>query len=86
MSLAPHATFHDAALEPAAFEFDAGEPLRATRGVAAVDLDLRHSGRRRVRIAWELHGRAGGPVIAVQGGISANRHVASGAAHPEAGW
>jgi homoserine O-acetyltransferase/O-succinyltransferase len=58
----------------------------ASRGVANVTLPLRHAGPRPVRIAWELQGPVGAPVIAVQGGISATRHVAANAAHSEAGW
>ena len=58
----------------------------ASRGVANTTLHLRHAGARHVCIAWELHGPAGAPVIAVQGGISATRHVAASLAHPEAGW
>ena len=86
MSLAPHATLLESTAEPAAFDFDACEPSRTTRGIASVDLALRHAGPRRVRIAWELHGAAGAPVIAVQGGISATRHASASTVHPEAGW
>ena len=57
-----------------------------TRGVCQVALALRHAGERRVRIAWECVGPAGAPLLVVQGGISATRHVAASAAHPEAGW
>lgn len=87
MSLAPHASFHDAPVrEWPVLESDAAAPERATRGTLWLDLHLRHAGPRRVRIAWELHGAAAAPVVAVQGGISATRHVAASAAHPEAGW
>ena len=41
------------------------------------DLDLRHAGRRRVRIAVESQGPVDAPVVWVAGGISAHRHVAS---------
>jgi homoserine O-acetyltransferase len=86
MSLAPHATFHATAAAPAVFEFDLGEGARAARGAETFELDLRHAGRRAVRIAWELHGAAAAPVVAVQGGISATRHAAASTACPEAGW
>ncbi|MEO5626425.1 MAG: homoserine O-succinyltransferase [Dokdonella sp.] len=41
-------------------------------------------GARDVRVRWSLHGAENTPVIVVQGGISANRHVVSDANH--AGW
>lgn len=66
--------------------FDDAPVAAATRGVCRVELNLRHAGRRRVRIAWECVGAANAPVLVVQGGISATRHVASSAAHPESGW
>lgn len=58
----------------------------AIRGTAEVELALRHAGSRRVRLAWELQGAAGAPVVLVAGGISAHRHVASSATFPERGW
>jgi homoserine O-acetyltransferase len=57
-----------------------------TRGVLDVKLALRHAGMRRVRIGWECVGRAGAPLLIVQGGISATRHACASRAHPEAGW
>lgn len=36
--------------------------------------------------AFELHGAAGAPVVAVLGGISAGRHVAAHGDDPAAGW
>lgn len=56
------------------------------RGSLEIDLALRHAGSRRVRLAWEIQGRAGAPVVLVAGGISAHRHVASSATFPERGW
>ncbi|HQX24344.1 MAG TPA: homoserine O-succinyltransferase [Pseudomonadota bacterium] len=50
------------------------------------DLDLRHAGRRRVRIAVESQGPVDAPVVWVAGGISAHRHVASNVLDPQAGW
>jgi homoserine O-acetyltransferase len=40
----------------------------------------------RVPTGWELSGPPGAPVVAVLGGISANRHVTSTATSPEDGW
>jgi homoserine O-acetyltransferase len=37
-------------------------------------------------IAYEINGASGAPVIAVLGGISASRHVASSPSDPRAGW
>jgi homoserine O-acetyltransferase len=59
---------------------------RATRGRLDVTLALRHAGPRRVRIDWECVGPVDAPVLVVQGGISATRHVVASAAHPESGW
>lgn len=67
------------------------EPLPLT-GVATRDLvlertlDMRHAGRRRVRIRARLQGVAKGPVWVVAGGISADRRVGAHAADPDAGW
>ena len=41
-------------------------------------------GVRDVRVRWTLHGAVNAPVIVVQGGISADRHVVSDSGH--AGW
>jgi homoserine O-acetyltransferase len=57
-----------------------------TRGIATLPLVLRHAGPRTVRIAWECVGASQAPLIVVQGGISAGRHVASSTLHPESGW
>ena len=58
----------------------------AMRGTHEIVLTLRHAGARRVRIAWELQGAAGAPLLIVQGGISAHRHVAPSAKFAEPGW
>lgn len=58
----------------------------AMRGVLDVTLAMRHSGIRRVQVAWEMQGCSDAPVVVVQGGISANRHVASSDRFPEPGW
>lgn len=57
-----------------------------TRGVCALELSLRHSGPRHVRVTWECVGAANAPLLIAQGGISATRHVAASAQHAEAGW
>jgi homoserine O-acetyltransferase len=61
-------------------------PLSARRGVLERRMDLRHSGARQVRIAWEVQGPEHAPVLIVAGGISAHRHVAASAEFPEPGW
>lgn len=65
---------------------DAGTCVLPTRGSCTLTLPLRHAGPRPVRIAWECVGAAAGPLLVVQGGISASRHVLASRAHPEAGW
>ncbi len=60
--------------------------LPATRGVLDLTLAMRHAGIRRVQVAWEMQGCAGSPVVVVQGGISAHRHVASSEHFSEPGW
>lgn len=57
-----------------------------TRGSCTLTLRLRHAGLRPVRIAWECVGAAAAPLLVVQGGISASRHVLASRAHPECGW
>lgn len=65
----------------------AGGPGHAVqRGQLDVVLPMRHAGARRVRLAWELVGPADAPVVLVSGGISADRHLAANARHPESGW
>ena len=56
------------------------------RGHADVVLPMRYAGARRLRLAWELAGPEGAPVVLVSGGISADRHLAASAAFPERGW
>lgn len=58
----------------------------AVRGRIDAVLPMRHAGERRVRIAWELVGPEGAPVVFVAGGISAHRHVAPNTVFPEPGW
>lgn len=58
----------------------------AERGVLDTTLAMRHAGIRRIRIAWEIQGAADAPVLVVQGGISAHRHVASNDRFAEPGW
>ena len=58
----------------------------ACRGELPLTLRLRHAGPRSVVLRWELRGDPTLPVVAVLGGISADRHVASSAAFPDRGW
>ncbi len=58
----------------------------AVRGEVEVVLALRHAGSRRLRLAYELAGRPGAPVVFVAGGISADRHVAASATFAAPGW
>jgi homoserine O-acetyltransferase len=57
-----------------------------TRGRVRCTLPLRHAGPRSLSIAWECVGAAGAPLLLVQGGISASRHVVASSAHAEPGW
>lgn len=58
----------------------------AVRGELVTTLGLRHVGPRRVRLRYEVVGADGLPVVAVLGGISADRHVCADAADPSPGW
>ncbi|MBX3725447.1 MAG: homoserine O-succinyltransferase [Xanthomonadales bacterium] len=58
----------------------------AERGDCWITLGLRHGGTRAVRIAYELAGPPGAPVIAVLGGISGDRHLLATRRYPEPGW
>ena len=49
-------------------------------------LATRHAGTRKLRLAYELVGPAGAPVVFVAGGISAHRHVAANGGDPSQGW
>ena len=60
--------------------------IDAVRGCIDAVLPTRHAGTRKVRIAYEISGAAGAPVVFVAGGISAHRHVAANACDPGAGW
>lgn len=58
----------------------------AVRGCIDAVLPTHHAGTRKVRIAYEMSGAAGAPVVFVAGGISAHRHVAANACDARAGW
>ena len=60
--------------------------IDVVRGCIDAVLPMRHAGTRKVRIAYELSGVAGTPVIFVAGGISAHRHVAANDCDAVAGW
>ena len=93
MSLVEHATpafafnssHHDAAVI-ALHAADTTAHGVAVRGEVAVVLPMRHAGTRRLRLAWELRGPAGAPVVLVAGGISADRHLVTCATFPARGW
>lgn len=61
-------------------------PVCAQRGTRVLSLPMRHGGRQTVAIRWECQGPLGAPVLIVQGGISAHRHVAASATFSEPGW
>ncbi|HVI58221.1 MAG TPA: homoserine O-succinyltransferase [Luteimonas sp.] len=58
----------------------------ALRGHVDLVLPMRHAGVRGVRVAYELAGVSGAPVVLVAGGISAHRHLAASGRFPERGW
>ncbi|MFZ7095738.1 homoserine O-succinyltransferase MetX [Luteimonas dalianensis] len=72
------------AVPPPAVPGPAG--VNAARGVLPLELDLRHGGRRALRLAWESLGPEDAPAVFVAGGISAHRHLAATAEFPERGW
>ncbi len=65
---------------------DGARPVAARRGEFDLDLDLRHAGRRRLRVRYEDVGDVRAPVLFVAGGISAHRHLAANAADAAPGW
>lgn len=67
-------------------EGDEAVAWTASRGELVVGLEMRHAGRRDVRIAWESLGPEDAPAVLVAGGISASRHLVASAAFPERGW
>jgi homoserine O-acetyltransferase len=86
MSLAESASVLEPACSAALDVAPAAAFALPTRGACTLTLALRHAGARRVRVAWECIGAPGAPLLVVQGGISAGRHVAANDAHPEPGW
>jgi homoserine O-acetyltransferase len=66
--------------------FRAAEQRGAARGSVDAVLAFRHAGTRRVQIRWECQGPVDASVLIVQGGISADRHVASSAQFVAPGW
>lgn len=66
----------------------AADPDAGNVRIGSIDavLATRHAGTRKLRLAYELVGPAGAPVVFVAGGISAHRHVAANALDPNQGW
>lgn len=58
----------------------------AERGELTLDLDLRHAGRRRVTLRYEIAGARDAPLLLVAGGISAHRHVRANSLDAAPGW
>lgn len=76
---------YSAAAAPIAFERPAAR-VAAIRGEVAVELDLRHAGRRTLTLRYEVQGEAGLPALFVAGGISAHKHLAPSREFTEGGW
>ncbi|MGO4223079.1 homoserine O-succinyltransferase [Lysobacter sp. TAF61] len=77
----------DAIAHAAAWVKGTGVPaIDAVRGQCTVELPLRHAGRQRLELRYEILGDRTLPVVFVAGGISAHRHVSASAAFGEAGW
>ncbi|MBO9664741.1 homoserine O-succinyltransferase [Dokdonella sp.] len=91
MTFQVHADVHAFEFERAPVPFAASEPpaVDATldsRGELSIRLHPKHAdGTRELRVRYALHGAAGAPVVIVQGGISADRHVVT-TADGGAGW
>ncbi|TWI06340.1 homoserine O-acetyltransferase [Luteimonas cucumeris] len=68
------------------YTFEPVQACDAVRGSVELDLSLRHAGRRKLHIGYEVVGPADAPAVLVAGGISADRHVVSSAAFPQPGW
>ncbi|MFD0739319.1 homoserine O-succinyltransferase [Lysobacter koreensis] len=82
-SESPHA-FVD--LATALRRFGSTAAPAATRGERFVELELRHAGRQRIALRYELLGDLAQPAVFVAGGISAHRHVAASIQFTEPGW
>lgn len=58
----------------------------AERGELACELATTHAGAQRARVRYERVGPPDAPLVVVQGGISATRHVAANACDRAPGW
>ncbi|QWP76578.1 homoserine O-succinyltransferase [Lysobacter sp. K5869] len=85
VSVERHDSYAAYAASAAAFE---RAPTRhgAVRGELAVELELRHAGRRALRLRYEIQGDRALPALFVAGGISAHRHLAPSREFGEGGW
>lgn len=66
--------------------FERSGRAAATRGEIAIELDLRHAGRRSLTLRYETQGDRSLPALFVAGGISAHRHLAPSREFGEPGW
>lgn len=74
------------AASAAAFERAPVTRPGAVRGEIAIELELRHAGRRSLRLRYEIQGDRALPALFVAGGISAHRHLAPSREFGEGGW
>lgn len=91
MSLATHSAadeHHTALIDlaTALLQYQSKTSPSAIRGEHSVELDLRHAGRQRVALRYEVLGDLAQPAVFVAGGISANRHVGTSEQFDQAGW
>jgi len=89
LSVAPQASleeFGEATMKPNEQYRTETAPAVACRGELSVIVPLRHGGIGGGKLAYELLGRPGAPLLIVAGGISAGRHVLGSCDFAEAGW
>ena len=81
------ATDHRSPLEPfLPLSVPVEDRVQCLRGEFDAVLDLRHAGRRQVRLRYECTGPRHAPVVALAGGISATRHAAASPTFTKRGW
>lgn len=77
---------NDRSLDTRAKSQFAHAPIALARGEVVIALDLRHAGRRELRIGWQRLGDPTLPPVVVQGGISADRRAAALPGDELPGW